>query len=239
MTKKREGEAPLDALRLVLKQQAITLEPLNHQVSILPDDPQVEYYFVPMQFMQEYKPYHQPGQSIVNLKLVNFGRPAVSVTFFKKHKYKIEREPKPEDAVRHLTDARNELQDRALLEQLSAGQLQRLQEYDQMLRQIRRQPDAYEFCFSNYHHYYQYWYCTFRYFTDATLTKLDTDNEHLLKHTERVKGQVHQRLNIIFVDPQYITRPVPFDNKLVDRDLETYTSRIEQGKTALYIRKKA
>jgi hypothetical protein len=31
---------------------------------------------------------------------------------------------------------------------------------------------------------------------------------------------------------------VPFDNKLVDRELERFTGRIEQGKTALYIRKK-
>ena len=238
MGTKRDGEAPLEALRLVLNQHAITLEPLKHQISALPDDAQVEYYFVPMQFMKEYAPFHQPGQPIKNLKLVNFGRPAVSISFFKKHKYDVKREPKPQEVIRHLQDARDELQQRALFEQLSAGQLRRLQDYDQILREMRRQPDAYECCFSNYHHYYHYWYCTFRYFTDATLTQLDTDNEHLLKHTERIKGQVHQRLNIIFVDPHYITRTVPFDNKLVDRELERFTSRIEQGKTALYIRKK-
>ncbi len=115
--------------------------------------------------------------------------------------------------------------------------MQELQQNDELLRSVRQMPEGYQFCFSNYHHYYRYWYCTFRYFADATLTQLESDNEHLLKHTERVKSQVHQRLNIIFIDPHYISRPVPYDNRFVDRELANYPTQVRQGITTLYIRK--
>ena len=44
---KREQSAPLDQLRLVLRQQAILLNPIDNQVSALPIDKELEYYFVP------------------------------------------------------------------------------------------------------------------------------------------------------------------------------------------------
>ncbi|MDB5241796.1 MAG: hypothetical protein JWP57_2421 [Spirosoma sp.] len=31
-----------------------------------------------------------------------------------------------------------------------------------------------------------------------------TSSAHLLKQTERIRGQVHERLNIIFIDSHYI-----------------------------------
>ena len=58
-----------------------------------------------------------------------------------------------------------------------------------------------------------------------------------VKHTERIKGQVHERLNIIFIDPHYISRPVPHDHKLVDRELDNYPIALRQGITTLYLRK--
>ena len=234
---KRTDNAPLDAIRILLKQHAVRLEPVTHQVSAFPVDTHLEYYFVPMQYMEVYRPYHRPGKPLKNLKLINFERPAISLAFYKKHKYKLERQVKLEEVIRHLKDYRDELLNRSLVEQLSPIQLQELQQNDELLRQVRQRPDDYQYCFSNYHHYYHYWYCTFRYFRDASLTQLDSDNEHLLKHTERIKHQIHERLNIIFIDPVYITRPVPYDNKFVDRELETYPTQIRQGITTLYIRK--
>ena len=35
-----------------------------------------------------------------------------------------------------------------------------------------------------------------------------------------------------------MTRPVPYDNKLIDRELESFPHRIEQERTALYLKKK-
>ena len=64
-----------------------------------------------------------------------------------------------------------------------------------------------------------------------------TSMEHLLKNTERISGQIHEWLNIIFIDPHYITRPVPHDHKLVDRKLDNYPIHIRQGITTLYMRK--
>ena len=234
---KREQNAPLDALRLVLRQQAVLLNPINNQVSALPIDKELEYYFVPSQHMPEYKPYYRPGKPFKNLKLVNFDKPAISLSFFSKHKYSIERNVTQAEAVLHLKNHRDELLNKSLMHQLSGGQQQELQQADQLLRIIRDQPDAYQACFSNYYHYYRYWYCTYRYFDDMAHTKATTSSEHMLKHTERIPGQVHQRLNIIFIDPQYISRPVPHDHKQIDRELDTFPVQIRQGITTLYLRK--
>lgn len=56
---------------------------------------------------------------------------------------------------------------------------------------------------------------------------LRTYGVHLLKHTERIKGKVHEPLNIIFIDTGYIAYPAPYDNERVDRELETYLVQIE------------
>ncbi|MGM9508801.1 hypothetical protein ACS5NO_13785 [Larkinella sp. GY13] len=235
---KRVNNAPIEAIRLALKDQAISLQPIVNQVSALPVDSQLEYYFVPAKYMEFYRPYYRPGQPYKNLKLVNFDLPAISLSFFSKHKYTIDRDAHPDLVMRHLREHRELLFNRSLVGQLSSNQQRELQETNDLLRQIRNDPDAYQFCFSNYHHYYMYWYCSYRFFEDDAKTKLASSMEHLLKHTQRVAGQVHERLNIIFIDPYYITRPVPQDNKLIDRELETYPNQFKQGVTTLYVRKK-
>jgi len=91
--------------------------------------------------------------------------------------------------------------------QLDNAQLQqKLKETDALIGQVRAKPDNFTFCFSNYHYYYLYY--SFPYFKDAEQTKTASDNEHLLKHTERKAVKVSERLNVIFVDMTYITRPV-------------------------------
>ena len=234
---KREENAPIEALRLVLKQQAVQLMPIVNQVSALPVEDTLEYYFIPMQYMNQYAPYYRPGKPFKNLKLLNYNQPAISLSFYYKHKYSIQRTPAHDEVMLHLRNSRDELLNRSLFEQLSAGQNEQLRQTDQILRTLRDNPGTYQACFSNYHHYYRYWYCAFRYFEDATLTKASSRDEHLLKHTERIKGQVHERINVIFIDPYYITRPVPNDNKFVDRELDTFPIQLRQGITTLYLRR--
>lgn len=233
---KREDSAPLDSLRIILKTQTVRLEPIINQVSALPVDASLEYYFIPMQYMKDYEPYHRPGKPFKNLKLINFEKPAISLTFFSKHKYTIKRTVKQGEVLLHLKNYRNELLNQSLSHQLSSGQQQELQQADYLLRTIRDDPDSYQVCFSNYHHYYQYWYCSYRYFDDLASMKATTHSEHLLKHTERVADQVHERLNIIFIDPIHICKPVPHDHKLIDRELDTYPIRLKMGVTTLYLR---
>ena len=234
----RTKNVDLSALRPLLKEQCMQLEPLTNQISALPNDPELEYYFIPVSFMKEYKAYHREGKApFKNLKLVNYGKPAISLSFFSKHKYTVKQENEPEKILLHLKNHREELLEQSLLKQLDDEQMRHLKQVDELFRTLRENPDAYQTCFSNYHHYYRYWYCTFRYFEDKTETKAETDSAHLLKHTERIKGQVHERLNVIFIDPDHITRPIPYDNKRVDRELETYPIKIKQGITTLYLKK--
>ncbi len=238
---KRPELAPLDAIRILLNTSTVKLEPLTHQVSALPVDSELEYYFVPAQHMVLFAPYHRPGQPYKNLKLVNYERPAISLAFFPKHKYTIDREVGPQQAQDVLLEHREQLYKRSFLGQLLPAQEKELQRIDTLLRTLRQSPDQFQFCISNYHHYYRYWYCSFRYFEDQEQTKTGTSNEHMLKYTEsthRRTGEpvLNERLNIIFVDTKYITRPVAYDNKLIDQELDTYSDRISFGKGALYIK---
>ena len=235
---KRIDEAPLDGLRTVLRAQAIQLFPGVNQISSPPPpDQQLEYYFIPMQYMKQYQAYHRPGKPLKNLKLVNYNKPAISLSFFYKHKYSIQKNVIHADVVQHIKNYRDELLNRSLMEQLSVGQLKQLKQTDELLRTIRDQPGVYQACFSNYHHKYYYWYCTYRYFDDLAAMKTTTTSEHLLKHTERAGHPVHERLNIIFIDPEYITQDVPHDHKIIDRELKTYPIQLRQGVTTLYLRK--
>lgn len=239
---KRSDQAPLDAIRLLLKSMTITLQPLTHQVSALPNESDLEYYFVPAEHMDLFSPYHRPGQPFKNLKLINFDRPAISLAFFPKHKYSIDRDVKPDHAQEVLLEYRDELFRRSFMGQFTPSQEKELQHIDSLLRSLRQSPGKFRFCISNYHHYYRYWYCSYRYFEDEERTKTGTSNEHMLKHTERDSRRVNketivsERLNIIFIDTKFITLPVPYDNKLISQELDTYSDRISFGKAELYMK---
>ena len=190
-----------------------------------------------MQFMTVYKPYYRPGRPFKNLKLVNYNQPAISLSFWSKHKYSVSHNPTTEEVQLHLKNHRAELLDRSLTYKMTPEQEADLKQTDELLRLVRDNQVAIESCFSNYHHFYKYWYCNYRYFEDATFTQTNSIKEHLLKRTERIPGQVHERLNIIFVDMDHISQVIPQDNKQVDRTLATFPIQIRQGITTLYIRK--
>jgi len=232
-----ETELNLDSIRQLLSNLAVELRPLDHQVSALPKDNDLEYYFIPAQHMNRFEDYYRPGKPYSNYKMLNYARPAISLSFFSKHKYTIDRDVQLRDAYAYLIEHRDLLYEKTFLQPDNAQLQQELSETDALIRQVRANPDNFTFCFSNYHHYYRYWYCSFRYFEDAEQTKTATENEHMLKHTERKAGKVNERVNVIFVDMDYITRPVSYDNKLVDRDLATYDRRLSHGTIALYVRK--
>lgn len=239
---KRSDLAPLDAIRLLIKSMKMTLQPITHQVSALPEEADLEYYFIPDQHMGLFSSYHRPGQPFKNLKLINFDRPAISLAFFPKHKYTIDRDVKPDQAQEVLQEYREQLFKRSFMGQFSPTQEKELRHIDTLLRSMREFPDKFQFCISNYHHYYRYWYCSYRYFEDEGRTKTGTSNEHMLKHTERDNRRVNketiisERLNIIFIDTKYITLPVPYDNKLISQELDTYSDRISFGKAELYVK---
>jgi hypothetical protein len=237
----RSDQAPIDAIRLVLRSCSVTLKSADHQINVLPEESDLEYYFVPVRYMHQFEPYYRPGTPFKNLKLVNYQRPAISLNFFFKHKYTINHNVPVQEAQEILEQRRNELFNRSFLQQVSPDQQLELKHIDGLLLSMCQSPDQYQFAVSNYHHYYKYWYCSFRYFEVDDPSKTSSHNEHLLKHTQRTDERsreqvIHERLNIIFIDPHYITRPVPYDNKLIDRELDTYSDRIKFGKATLYVK---
>lgn len=228
----------LDALRIHLRAMHVALTPGLHQISDPPVDEQLEYYLLPKDQMHEFKPLHTAAKAVKHVKMINYERPAISLSFYSKHKYSLKRDISPAEITAHLQSRRDELLNKSLLEQAGKGQLRELKETDELLRIVRSHPERFQACLSNYHHYYRYWYCTYRYFDDPQTMKTTTLSEHMLKHTERVADRVHQKLNIIFIDPEYIKEPVPYsnDNKLIDRELATFSHKIKCGITTLYLK---
>ena len=70
----------------------------------------------------------------------------------------------------------------------------------------------------------------YHYFDDLERSPA-TSREHLLKHTARIPGLVHERLDIIFIDPHHITRPVPLHHQLIDRERVTFPITLRPGLT--------
>lgn len=130
---KRSHQAPLEARRLLLESMSMTLQPLTHQINALPDETDLEYYFVPVERMSLFLPYHRPGQPYKNLKLVNFDRPTISLTFFPKHKYTVQRDITPQQAQDVLLVYREQLSKRSLTGAFTALQEKELQHIDTLL----------------------------------------------------------------------------------------------------------
>ena len=85
-------------------------------------------------------PYYRLGKPFKNLKLLNCNQPAVSLSFYYKHKYSTQRTPAHDEVILHLRNSRDELLNRSLFKQLSVGQNEQLRLTDQSLRTLQDDP---------------------------------------------------------------------------------------------------
>jgi hypothetical protein len=184
-----------------------------------------------------------------SIKLVNLDRPAVRMTFYKKHRYWL---LKPKDIPltekvaqieAYITDL--DLKSQLLTDKLDAlpaprraEALAKLATYQQEIDQwqeILLAPQQYELALSNYSR--QHFYVTLNYKYRLPTDDYTNEQEHLLNHQRDKQGQItHYRYNLIFVDTQEILREHPYQNREIENYLANFPIQSALGKHTLYAR---
>lgn len=183
------------------------------------------------------------------IKLINYGKPAVRMSFFSKHKYWLK---KPHDLT-------NEERTDYLNEHISSlyASIRRLQELDtspspltrvetsqqinamrqevEQWQHIQQQPANYDLSVSTYQRGYAYLYINYKFMLPNG--DYDNEQEHLLHHTrDRIGNVTKRKQNIVFVDIGEINRVHPQQNKEIENYLKKFSIKSSFGPKWLYAR---
>lgn len=185
------------------------------------------------------------------IKLVNYGRPATRLTFFKKHKYillkngDLTREEKEQRIINYINeltvkraiklDKVEKLTGAALSDE--RGQIGMMEQEIKTWQEVLRNLEHYDFAVSNYRRDYQY--VTLNYKYRVSEQEYANAQEHLLNPQRDAQGVItQQRYNIIFVDMREISREHPHQHKEIENFLNNFTLITQTGKQQLYARPK-
>lgn len=186
-----------------------------------------------------------------SIKLVNFGRPATRLTFFKKHKYILlkNNDLTREDKQLRITGYINELTvKRAVkLDEIDTltgsalsdqrGMIGMMEQEIKTWKNVLDNIDRYDFAVSNYRRDYQY--VTLNYKYRVSEEEYANAQEHLLNPQRDSLGVIsQQRYNLIFVDTREIGREHPHQHKEIEIFLSNFTFVSQTGKQQLYARPK-
>ena len=209
-----------------------------------------DIHFVDSRYMAEFALWRDFGCKTV--KLINYGKPAVKMSFYSKHKYWLKKPHDLTDEERHnyITDHLNTLShsigllQAKLDHQPSVAQVEMHRRIDAGLKEIdawqliQSRVQQYDLAVSTYQRGYAYLYISYKFMLPSG--EYDNESEHLLHHTRDRIGTITQtKQNIIFVDISEINRVHPQQNK----EIESYLGRVSQksttGAARLYARPRA
>jgi hypothetical protein len=224
-----------DLQKLLRSLPKVTLDPNHHEVSPIPNA--VKISFIDAKYMRLFEPFAELNAR--TLKLVNYNKAAINLTFFEKHKYKVNKEPEPEDITNQLEKKLEELKSNygqvelftdAYTITARGQQQQQIVEIQQVLNEFHN----YRFAVSNYFRNYTYWYITWRWENpDSTLGH---GNDHLLKNETDYNNNVTiLKQNVIFVDMKRISDHTPYQSKKVEKFLSSFEKRIEIGTIDVFV----
>lgn len=183
------------------------------------------------------------------IKLVNFGRPAIRMTFFKKHSYWLIK-----DASLSIDDKKGRISDHINMLYVKADILDsKSQKFTGAQRtkaksdisamyaeantwkEIMQDVDQYEIAVSNYKRDHYYTYINYKFRVDES--QMGNENVHLLNPQRNRTGAIsQQRHNVVFVHPVDILREHPYQNKEIDGFLNSFPLQTELGKNQIYAR---
>lgn len=200
-----------------------------------------------------YQPYFETIRDFDcrTIKMVNLDRPAVRITFYRKHRYflwkdkDLPADQKTEQIKQYIDSLITKAQ---LLEsKLDGMNAMKLSEakgkiglYWEQIRiweEILENPSRYEMAVSNYSRQHLYVTANYKY----RLPSGDYANaqEHLLNTQRDMLGNITQvRYNIFFVDSVEILRDHPYQNREVEGYLDNFTIKSVVGRDTLYARLK-
>ena len=187
-----------------------------------------------------------------SIKLVNLDKPALRITFYKKHRYWLlkDKDLPLDQKITQVQAYIDELNHKAsqLLSQPNqliltrqAHTRQQLDSIDQQIlvwQQILADPVHYQMAVSNYSRQHCYVTVNYKY----RLASGDYANEqiHLLNAQRDRLGNVTQpRYNILFIDSQEILREHPYQNREVEGYLAGFPIQSQAGRHTIYARLRA
>ena len=203
--------------------------------------------FIDSQYMVEFALWRDFGCKTV--KLINYGRPAVKMSFYSKHKYWLK---KPHDLTdkeceEYITDHLNALSQLVLSlkskieHQPPLLQAETRQRIDNTLKEvdawqlIQAKGSSYELAVSTYQRGYAYLYVSYKFMLPSG--EYDNASEHLLHHTRDRIGNINQtKQNVIFVNTAEINRVHPQQNKEIESYLSRFPHKSTSGAARLYAR---
>ena len=184
-----------------------------------------------------------------SIKLINFGKPAIRLSFYKKHAYWLlkgdklttgEKMGRVTDYVNQLivkieitTNKLHKLRGTTLSD--AHGQLARMQQQIRNWQAILDNLSSYEIVVSNYKRESFYTFVNFKYRLETgDLANLPIN---LLTTQRDRRGNVtKEKHNIIFVDTEQIGREHPYQNKEIDQYLATFPLQSEFNRDHIYAR---
>lgn len=209
-----------------------------------------DIHFVDSRHMAEFSLWRDFGCKTV--KLINYGRPAVKMSFYSKHKYWLKKphDLTDEERTEYITEHLNGLSQSVVLLQAKVDQQPPLAQaeirrrIDAMLKEIdtwqliQASSQQYELAVSTYQRGYAYLYVSYKFI----MPNGDYDNasEHLLHHTRDRIGNITQtKQNVIFVNITEINRVHPQQNKEIESYLGRFPHKSTSGAARLYARLRA
>lgn len=224
--------------QLILELPKLKLDPEKHEVNEIPKG--LVIHFIDAQYMAEFEKFAKMKSK--KIKLINYEKPAINLSFYEKHKYKLDKQPEPEEVKQLLLDRIDSLNEYIGQEELfpTPDRNQQKQVAHTEILKIREtiaNLDAYEFAISNYYRNYIYMYVSFRYRTEDG--SLDFCSEHLLNSEKDRYSQVQiSKQNIIFIDTESIGEHTPYQNKKIEEYLKAFTNRLDVGIKDIFIKPK-
>lgn len=203
--------------------------------------------FIDSRHMVEFALWRDFGCKTV--KLINYGHPAVKMSFYSKHKYWLKKphdltaEEQGEYIAEHLSAlSQSVISLRAKINHLPPlAQAETHQRIHTTLAEIdawqliQAKSHQYELAVSTYQRGYAYLYISYKFI----LPNGDYDNasEHLLHHTRDRMGNINQtKLNVIFINLDEINRVHPQQNKEIEAYLGRFPHKTTSGAARLYAR---
>ncbi|MCP9765654.1 hypothetical protein [Lacihabitans soyangensis] len=216
----------------------LTLDPKIHQVNLIPNG--INIHFIDSKYQEKFEEYAKGKNK--QIKLINYGQAAINLTFYEKHKYKIEKDPIPEEVFEALLkrcDDLNEFINQGYLFEDNQRNERQTQAKEQLLK-IQHTIDNfhnYEFAISNYYRNFIYWYVSFRYRLEDG--SLDFASQHLLNsEKDRFGKTTLPKINIIFIDTDYISVHTPYQNKKIEEYLKQFETQLDLGLRDIFVKEK-
>lgn len=209
-----------------------------------------DIHFVDSKYMTAFALWRDFGCKTV--KLINYGRPAIRMSFFSKHKYWLkkphdltdeERDQHIVDYLNTLSATINQLQSKIdylppLAQTESRQRIHAIQQEAEAWQNVHQQSSQYELAISTYQRGYAYLYISYKY--QLLTGEYDNTSEHLLHHIRDRIGTITQsKQNIIFVNMAEINRVHPQQNKEIENYLNRFVLKSSSGSKWLYARPRA